>query len=68
MAKVKLSDLIPGLSAQDTSFDTDAPTIDIDPISNSKAGEARTFTLQQITQLCNVLLKRSNMQLRVTSN
>ena len=46
MAKEKLSDLIPGLSASDISFDTDAPVIDVDPSSNSKAGEARTFTLQ----------------------
>jgi hypothetical protein len=45
MAKAKLSDLIPGLSASDISFDTDAPVIDVDPSSNSKAGEARTFTL-----------------------
>ena len=67
MGAVNLTDLIPNLTQADVAPDTENFVVDIDPASNPKAGEARMFNLRQIHDLFNVLLKRSNIQARLTT-
>ena len=66
MATNNITDLIPGLTQADTSPDTEDFVVSIDQTVNPRAGEARMFTLRQIHDLFNVLLKRSNVQARLT--
>ena len=66
MATNNLTDLIPGLTQADTAPDTEDFVVNIDEAKNPRAGEARMFTLRQIHDLFNVLLKRSNVQTRTT--
>lgn len=68
MAQISLTDLVPNLTQEDIMPDTDESVIMIDPTVNAKAGEARSFSLVQIQELFNVLLKRSNVQRRLTEN
>ena len=67
MATVNLTDLIPNLTQADVAPDTENFVVDIEAASNPRAGEARMFTLRQIHDLFNVLLKRSNIQTRLTN-
>ena len=67
MATVNLTDLIPNLTQADVSPDTEDFVVSIDPETNPRAGEARMFNLKQIHDLFNVLLKRSNIQTRLTN-
>ena len=67
MATHNLTDLIPNLTQADVSPDTEDFVVNIDPATNPKAGEARMFNLKQIHDLFNVLLKRSNIQTRLTN-
>ena len=66
MGQDKLADLLPGLTADDISSDTGVNVIDVDASSNPVSAEARTYSLQQLTGLFNVLLRRSAVQSRVT--
>lgn len=68
MAKPTITGLIPGLTESDVAWDTDSPPIDVDPESNPEAGVARTVTLEQLTHLFNVCLRRSWIKQRVTDN
>jgi len=67
MAETKLPSLLPGVTEDDLKSDTGAPVIDINPVTNPKATQARTFTIKQLTELFNVLLGRSAVQLRLTA-
>ena len=67
--EVGLLDLVPNLTTEDIVPDTEGRTYDIeaDPKENPRAAEARMFTLDQIQALFNVLLRRSHVRARLTT-
>ena len=69
MAQISLTDLVPNLTQEDIMPDTEGRTYDIeaDPKTNPKAGQARMFTLDQIQALFHVLLRRSHVRSRLTT-
>ena len=67
-AQDKILDLVPGLTENDTKPDTETYAIDIDPKTNPKASEARMLSLHQVQELFNVLLRRSNVQARLSTS
>ena len=67
-AKDRIVDLVPGLTEEDTKPDTETYSIEIDPQTNPKASEARMLSLHQVQELFNVLLRRSDVQTRLTTS
>ena len=69
MEKVSFLDLVPNLTTEDVKPDTEGSTYDIeaDPKTNPFAGQARMFTLDQIQCLFHVLLRRSHVRARLTT-
>ena len=67
--EVKLRDLVPSLTPEDVLPDNEgkAYMIDADPATNAVAGKARMFTLDQLQDLFNVLLRRSHVRTRLTT-
>ena len=61
MVQKRLIDLVPDLVEADVASDTGRLVINVDPATNPVAGEARTFSLKQIHDLFNVLLRRSQV-------
>ena len=69
MEKDSLLDLVPNLTPDDIKPDTDGNDYDIDadPRTNPKAGQARMVTLDQMQALFHVLLRRSKVRARLTT-
>ena len=66
MGGERLIDFVPGITVDDVRSDTGQHLVDIDPASNAAATDARTYSLRQLAELFNVLLRRSGVQARVT--
>lgn len=66
MGGERLVDFVPGITEMDVLSDTGHNLVDIDLASNTAATEARTYSLRQLAELFNVLLRRSGVQARVT--
>ena len=69
MGNDSLADLVPGLTPDDVKPDTEGETymIEADPAINPTAKQPRMFTLDQMQDLFNVLLRRSHLRTRVGS-
>ena len=68
MPSQQMKDLIPGVSDADVEDDTGEDTIQLDPAQNPNAAQARMFTLQQLHDLFNVKLRRSDVRHRLDAN
>ena len=62
MGSERIIDLVGGVTSEDVKPDTDS-----DVIKLPANAESRTYSLQQLTELFNVLLRRSQLRQRVTN-